>query len=66
MKDRAAPAAWLQALPFAAVFAFFFVAPLLLVAAVSFWPSSDYELIPGFTFQNYATIFSLAVSSTAL
>jgi len=52
------PPAWLQALPFAAVFLFFFVAPLLLVAAVSLWPTSDYELLPGFTFQNYATIFA--------
>ncbi len=49
---------WLQALPFAAVFAFFFVAPLVLVAAVSLWPTSDYELIPGFTFQNYESIFA--------
>jgi putative spermidine/putrescine transport system permease protein len=52
------PPAWLQALPFAAVFLFFFIAPLLLVAAVSLWPTSDYELLPGFTFQNYATIFA--------
>ncbi len=49
--------AWLQALPFAAVFAFFFVAPLLLIAAVSFWPTSDYDLVPGFTGANYASIF---------
>ena len=49
---------WLQALPFAAVFVFFFVAPLVLVAAVSLWPTSDYELIPGFTFQNYQSLFA--------
>ncbi|HEY6086142.1 MAG TPA: ABC transporter permease, partial [Burkholderiaceae bacterium] len=54
---KSGPAAWLQALPFAAVFAFFFIAPLLLIAAVSFWPTSDYELIPGFTGQNYVSIF---------
>jgi len=54
---RAAPA-WLQALPFAAVFVFFFVAPLVLVAAVSLWPTRDYALVPGFTFENYATIFA--------
>ena len=54
---RAGPAAWLQALPFGAVFLFFFIAPLLLIGAVSFWPTSDYELIPGFTFQNYISIF---------
>jgi putative spermidine/putrescine transport system permease protein len=56
--ERAGPPAWLQAGPFAAVFLFFFVAPLVLVAAVSLWPTSDYELVPGFTFQNYATIFA--------
>ena len=55
--QRAAPP-WLQALPFAAVFVFFFVAPLVLVAAVSLWPTSDYELIPGFTFQNYESLFA--------
>ena len=54
---RAGPPAWLQALPFGAVFLFFFVAPLLLIAAVSFWPTSDYELVPGFTAQNYQSIF---------
>ena len=52
------PPAWLQALPFAAVFVFFFVVPLLLVGAVSLWPTSDYELKPGFTFDNYQTIFA--------
>ncbi|WP_198972504.1 ABC transporter permease [Xylophilus sp. ASV27] len=47
---------WWQAAPFALVLLFFFVAPLLLVVAVSFWPSSEYELIPGFTGRNYATL----------
>ena len=55
---KSGPAAWLQAGPFGAVFLVFFVLPLLLVAAVSFWPTSDYELVPGFTLQNYATIFA--------
>ena len=54
---KTGPAAWLQAGPFAAVFGFFFVVPLLLVLAVSFWPTSDYELLPGFTLQNYVAIF---------
>lgn len=52
----AAPA-WLQALPFGAVLALFFVAPLVLVGAVSLWPTEEYTLVPGFTFDNYATIF---------
>ncbi len=54
---KSGPPAWLQALPFGAVFLFFFIAPLLLIGAVSFWPTSDYELIPGFTGQNYVSIF---------
>lgn len=55
---KAGPPAWLQALPFGAVFVFFFVAPLLLIVAVSFWPTSDYALVPGFTADNYVSIFS--------
>jgi putative spermidine/putrescine transport system permease protein len=57
MSPRSGPPAWLQALPFGAVFVFFFTAPLLLIAAVSLWPTSDYELVPGFTGQNYVSIF---------
>ena len=50
--------AWLQAGPFAAVFVLFLVLPLLLVATVSFWRATDYELIPAFTFQNYIDVFN--------
>jgi len=57
MKARGA-GAWLQAAPFTLVFVLFLVLPLLLVAAVSFWKASDYELIPAFSAQNYFDIFS--------
>jgi len=57
MKPRGA-GSWLQAAPFALVFTLFLVLPLVLVAAVSFWRASDYELIPAFTAQNYLDIFS--------
>ena len=56
-KGRGAPA-WLQAAPFTFVFVLFLVLPLVLVAAVSFWRASDYELIPAFTAQNYVDVFS--------
>ena len=52
-----APAPWLQATPFAAVMVFFFIAPLVLIGAVSFWPQDEYKLVPGFTFDNYLTLF---------
>ncbi len=56
MKFRAS--AWLQATPFTLVFVLFLVLPLLLVATVSFWHASDYELIPAFTAQNYVDVFN--------
>ncbi|MFT4171054.1 MAG: ABC transporter permease [Rhodocyclaceae bacterium] len=63
LRARAAPA-WLQAGPFAAVFAVFFIVPLLLVIAVSFWDATEYELIPAFTGKNYVSIFD-GCSNTA-
>jgi len=50
--------AWLQAAPLATVFAVFFLAPLALIAMVSFWQATDYELIPALTAQSYLDIFS--------
>lgn len=55
--SRSAGLAWLQAAPLAAVFVVFFVVPLGLIAAVSFWQATDYELIPAFTAQNYLDVF---------
>lgn len=49
--------AWWQAAPLAAVFAVFFVVPLLLILMVSFWNFNDYELIPDFTFKSYIAVF---------
>jgi putative spermidine/putrescine transport system permease protein len=49
--------AWLQAAPFTLVFVLFLVLPLVLVAAVSFWRATDYELIPAFTARNYIDVF---------
>ena len=54
---RGGAAAWLQAAPFSIVFVLFLVLPLLLVAAVSFWRATDYELIPAFSAQNYLDVF---------
>jgi len=53
-----APAAWLQAGPLALVFVVFFVLPLALIVAVSFWQATDYELVPAFSAQNYRDIFA--------
>lgn len=55
---RRALFAWLQAAPLAAVFVVFFLVPLGLIVAVSFWQATDYELIPAFSLQSYLDIFS--------
>lgn len=49
--------AWWQALPLTAVFAVFFVVPLLLVLMVSFWDYDQYQLLPDFSFKNYVAVF---------
>lgn len=57
MKSQKSIAPWLQAFPLAAVLGFFFLAPLVLVVAVSLWPLDEYRLVPGFTFDNYVSLF---------
>jgi len=56
MKVRG-PGAWLQVAPFALVFVVFLIVPLVLVAVVSFWRASEYELVPAITWQNYLDVF---------
>ena len=48
---------WWQAAPLAAVFVVFFLVPLALVLMVSFWDFNEYELLPGFTWRHYFSIF---------
>ncbi|MDH4451359.1 MAG: ABC transporter permease [Rhodoferax sp.] len=55
-------AAWWQALPLATVFALFFLIPLALVLMVSFWDYNQYEMLPGFTLNNYASVFEGCLS----
>lgn len=58
--------AWLQAAPFSATFALFFLIPLMLVLMISFWDYNDYEIIPAFTFRNYTDIFAGCVGGEDL
>ena len=59
-------AAWWQALPLTAVFVLFFLVPLALIVMVSFWDFNEYELLPGFTLKNYASIFDGCGSASEL
>ncbi len=42
--------------PALVVFGIFFVAPLCLIVVYSFWTTKNYNLIPGFSLDNYKTI----------
>ena len=57
---------WMQALPMGGVFLIFFVLPLLLILSVSFWPQTEYTLEPGFTLDNYVTLFNGCASGDEL
>jgi putative spermidine/putrescine transport system permease protein len=46
-----------QAMPMGTVFLLFFLIPLMLILVVSFWDFNEYELLPGFTWRNYLTVF---------
>ena len=59
-------AAWWQAAPLSAGFVLFFLIPLVLILMVSFWDFNEYELLPGFTFKNYASIFNGCSNTTDL
>ncbi len=63
---RKGTAAWLQAMPLAAVFVVFFLVPLALIVTVSFWRATDYELIPAFTLQSYVDLFNEVTLRTYL
>jgi putative spermidine/putrescine transport system permease protein len=65
LRQMALPA-WVQALPMGGVFFLFFALPLLLVVAVSFWPQNEYTLEPGFTWDNYLTLFNGCGSTSEL
>ena len=44
--------------PAAVLFGVFFIAPLCLIVVYSFWVTKNYELVPAFTKNNYATIIT--------
>ncbi len=60
IKNRAVP--YLLAAPYALVFAFFFLIPLILVVVVSFWDYTEYSIIPDFITTNYTDAFYGCIS----
>jgi putative spermidine/putrescine transport system permease protein len=65
-KTRPSPrmrwAPYWQSAPMVAVFAVFFVLPLLATLIVSFWNYTEYSIEPDFKFQNYVDVFDKCLS----
>jgi spermidine/putrescine transport system permease protein len=49
---------WSLTLPSGVIFVLLFVAPLTYFLVLSFWISRSYRLVPAFTFDNYAVVFT--------
>ncbi|SNR47351.1 ABC transporter permease [Puniceibacterium sediminis] len=59
---RAGAVAWLQAAPMALVLLVFLVAPIVMIAIVSFWRATEFSIIPAFEFDNYEFLFGSPVT----
>ncbi|MEB3357104.1 MAG: ABC transporter permease [Synechococcales bacterium] len=53
---------YLLVTPQVLVFLAFLVFPIVMIAVVSFWQFNGYSMVPAFTLDNYATIFSSDVA----
>lgn len=56
--------AWIQAAPMAVVLLGFLVAPIIMIAIVSFWGATEYSIYPAFQFDNYEFLFGSPVTYT--
>ena len=57
-------ATYLQVAPLALVLLLFLVIPVAMIVIVSFWSYDSFSIIPDFTLENYAYLFSSSVTHT--
>ena len=53
---------WLLAAPLALVLGFFLILPTIVIVIVSFWQATEFSIIPAFSFENYAFLFTSSVT----
>ena len=53
---------WLMVSPLALVLAVFLVAPIVLIAVVSFWTATEFSIVPAFSWENYDFLFGSSVT----
>lgn len=62
MQARPNLAGWLMVSPLALVLAVFLVAPIILIAVVSFWTATEFSIVPAFSWENYDFLFGSSVT----
>lgn len=53
---------WLMVSPLAIVLTIFLVAPIVVIAIVSFWQATEFSIIPAFSWENYDFLFGSPVT----
>ncbi|MBP1806293.1 putative spermidine/putrescine transport system permease protein [Rubellimicrobium aerolatum] len=53
---------WLLAAPLALVLALFLVAPIAMIAVVSFWTATEFSIVPAFSLENYQFLLGSGVT----
>lgn len=53
---------WALAMPVTLVLAFFLLAPIVMIVAVSFWGSTSFSIYPAFLWDNYDYLFGSSVT----
>ncbi len=60
--SRATVTGWLLASPLVVVLAGFLVLPIITIVVVSFWQTTEFAIVPAFSFENYEFLFGSAVT----
>ncbi len=55
---------WLLAMPLVVVLALFLVLPVIMIVIVSFWQTTEFSIVPAFSFENYAYLSTSPVILT--
>ncbi|MFT6227019.1 MAG: putative spermidine/putrescine transport system permease protein [Paracoccaceae bacterium] len=53
---------WLLASPLAMVLALFLILPIIVIVVVSFWQTTEFSIIPAFSWENYDFLFGSPVT----
>lgn len=62
LRSKNALTGWLMVSPLALVLLVFLVAPIVMIAIVSFWRATEFSIIPAFSWENYDFLFGSSVT----